>query len=260
MSVARQATEQMSLDAALANLPTAAAYARTVLSRLETIRPLPPESTTIVDIGAAQGRFLIGCARLGYRAVGIEPWAAARETAAQLSKVAGVELRILPGTAEATGLPTEQFDVVVAAAVMEHVKDAQAAFNEMYRILKPGGVFWFNSGSSRSPRQQEIDGFPLFGWYPDSLKRRIMYWAQKNKPHLIGYTETPAIHWWTPRKATRMLRQAGFRHVVYDRWDLRLPSEGGPAYRLGLRVVKLGSVTKFLADVMLPGCAYATVK
>jgi SAM-dependent methyltransferase len=260
LPAARHATERMSLDTALATLPNAEAYARTVLSRLQTIRPLPPESTTVVDIGAAQGRFVIGCTRLGYRTIGIEPWAPARETAVQLSQLAGVDTQILPGTAEVTGLPSERFDVIPAAAVMEHVKDAQAAFNEMYRILRPGGIFWFNSGSSLSPRQEEINGFPFFGWYPDWLKQRVMSWAQKNKPHLIGYTETPAINWFTLGKVGRMLRQAGFRHAVHDRWDLRLPSEGGTAYRIDLRVVQLGRLTKLLADVILPGCAFATVK
>jgi 2-polyprenyl-3-methyl-5-hydroxy-6-metoxy-1,4-benzoquinol methylase len=256
----RHATEQLSLEAALAKLPESEAYARKVLARLQTIRQLQPDSTTIVDIGAAQGRFIIGCARLGYRAIGIEPWAAARERAVQLAALAGVATPVLPGTAEATGLPSGQFDVVIAKSVIEHVSDAQAAFEEMFRILKPGGIFWFCTASSRCPRQHEIDGFPFFGWYPDSLKLRVMAWAKKHKPHLVGHTDAPAIHWFTRGKAIRMLRQAGFRQVVYDRWDLRQPSEGSAAYRLGLRVVKQGRATKFLADMVLPGCAFATVK
>jgi 2-polyprenyl-3-methyl-5-hydroxy-6-metoxy-1,4-benzoquinol methylase len=257
---ARQATEQLSYEEALARLATSEGYARKVLNRLESIRPLPPESTSVLDIGAAQGRFVIGCSRLGYRAEGVEPWAPAREMAVKLAEHAGVDVRILPGTAEATGLPSDQFDVVTCASVIEHVKDAQAAFNEVYRILKPGGIFWFATASSRSPRQREINGFPMFGWYPDSVKRRVMAWTQVHKPHLIGYTEAPAIQWFTPGKARRMLRQAGFREVLYDRWDLRQPSEGGPLYQVALRLVKLGWPTKLVADVLLPGCAYATIK
>jgi ubiquinone/menaquinone biosynthesis C-methylase UbiE len=256
----RHATERLSLDDALARLPLSEAYARKILTRLQTIRPLAPASTTILDIGAAQGRFVIGCTRLGYRAIGIEPYLQARETASQLAALAGIDTQILSGTAEATGLPSEQFDVVTCGSVIEHVNDPQAAFNEVFRILKPGGIFWFCTASSRSPRQMEINGFPFFGWYPDSLKRRVMAWSQKNKPHLIGHTEAPAINWFTPGKARRMLDQAGFRHVVYDRWDLRQPSEGGTAYRLALRVVKSGAATKLLADVVIPGCAFATVK
>jgi SAM-dependent methyltransferase len=260
MPATRQATELLSLETALTRLPGSEVYARKVLMRIKTVRPLPPGSTTIVDIGAAQGRFVIGCARLGYRAIGVEPSEAARETASQLAELAGVEAQVLPGTAEATGLPSGQFDVVIAKSVIEHVPDAQAAFDEIYRILKPGGVFWFCTASSLCPRQHEIDGFPFFGWYPDSLKRRIMAWVREHKPHLVGHTDHPAIQWFTPGKARRMLRQAGFRQAIYDRWDLRQPSEGGTAYRLCLRVVKLGWVTKRLADVAWPGCAYAVVK
>jgi ubiquinone/menaquinone biosynthesis C-methylase UbiE len=150
--------------------------------------------------------------------------------------------------------------VVTCASVIEHVNDPQAAFNEVYRILKPNGIFWFVTASSRSPRQKEIDGFPFFGWYPDRLKRRVMAWTVKHKPHLVGHTTAPAINWFTPGKARRMLRQAGFRDVLYDRWDLRRPSEGGAAYRAGLRLVTLGRGTKLLADLMFPGCAYATMK
>jgi ubiquinone/menaquinone biosynthesis C-methylase UbiE len=254
------ATEQLSLQDAVASLPISEAYARKILNRLKSIRPLPPESTRIVDIGAAQGRFVIGCSKLGYSALGIEPWAEARETAARLASLFGMNLEILPGTAEDTGLPSGEFDVVTAASVIEHVADAQAAFNEIYRILKPGGIFWFCTASSRCPRQREITGFPFFGWYPHPVKRRVMAWAVENRPALIGNTEAPAINWFTPAKARRMLRQAGFRNPVYDRWDLRQPSEGGVGYQLALRAVKLGAPTKLLADIALPGCAFATVK
>lgn len=260
MPAARHATEQLSLDDALARLPKSEAYARKILTRLQRLRPFPPTSTAVVDVGAAQGRFVIGCARLGYRALGVEPWAPARETAARLAELSGVDIRILPGTAEATGLPAEQFDLVTCGSVIEHVSDPQAAFDEVYRILKPGGVFWFCTASSRSPRQREINGFPLFGWYPDRLKRRIMRWAGTSHPHLIGHTAAPAINWFTPGKARRMLQQAGFRHAIHDRWDLRRPAEGGAAYRLGLRVVQSSGATKLLADVLLPGCAFATTK
>jgi hypothetical protein len=62
-----------------------------------------------------------------------------------------------------------------------------------------------------------------------------------------------------PWKARRMLRTAGFRRV-YDRWDLRQPSEGGRLHALLLRVIRLSPVTKCMADVLVGGCAYAAVK
>jgi len=91
------------------------------------------------------------------------------------------------------------------------------------------------------------------------LKRRIMQWAYKHHPELIGHTAFPAMHWFTPGKARRMLRAAGFSEI-YDRWDLRLSAEGGRFYRLLLRVIRCSPFTKVLADVAIPSCSYAAVK
>lgn len=254
----QQATSQWSLEQTIERLPQSEAYAGTVLARLDRIRPLK-EGAAILDVGAAQGRFVVACVRQGYRAVGVEPWHEARDVATRLGRHVGVDITVLEGIAENLPFESERFDIVHASNVMEHVLDAEAAFKEAYRVLKPGGVFWFSSASSMCPRQDEIRGFPCFGWYPDRLKRRIMEWAKTKRPHLVGHTETPAINWFTPWKAGRMLRKAGFR-AVYDRWDLRLPAEGGKAYRLALRFVRLCAVTKIFADVVMASCSYAAIK
>jgi len=43
------------------------------------------------------------------------------------------------GTAERTGLPDASFDLVLCTQVLEHCGDPWRAFDEMKRILKPGG-------------------------------------------------------------------------------------------------------------------------
>ncbi len=43
------------------------------------------------------------------------------------------------GTAEATGLPGESFDVVVCTQVLEHCVNPWQAISEIQRVLKPGG-------------------------------------------------------------------------------------------------------------------------
>lgn len=265
MAKKHKATEQMSFDEALEKLALTETYAKIVLARIGQIKPLQP-GDTILEIGAAQGRFLIGCAKLGFKVVGIEPWEEAVSAATRLAEHEGVEILIHKGVAEHLPLPSDEFDVVVAASVIEHVLDVKGVFSEAYRVLKPGGVFWFETSSSVCPRQNEIQGFPFFGWYPDRLKHRIMEWAKTHRPHLVGHTKTPAINWFTPRKARRMLREAGFTKV-YDRWDIRLPSEGGKncpegsrIRRIALRIIQLNAVTKFLADVLVPNCAYAAIK
>lgn len=253
-----QATERLSLEAAAARLPQTQAHLDKLLARLERIRP-PGPRPVVLDIGAASGLLLICCARKGLRAIGVEPWQQAREIAEGLARREGVRITMLSGRAAALPCPAGQFDLVHASSVIEHVEDPQEAFNEACRVLKPGGIFWFLTASSLCPRQLEIAGFPCFAWYPDRLKRRIMRWAKARKPHLIGHTDTPAMHWFTPWKARRMLRKAGFRRV-YDRWDLRGVCEGGRLHGIALRAVRLCILTRALADVFVPACSYAAVK
>jgi SAM-dependent methyltransferase len=55
--------------------------------------------------------------------------------------VAGIEL--VQCDMSETRLPASSVDVVMARSVMEHVTDPTAAYGEMHRILRPGGVFIF---------------------------------------------------------------------------------------------------------------------
>jgi len=253
-----KATEQLSFDDILEGLPRQRKWVETVLSRLKGVTTIPQHSK-VLEIGAAAGGNLVALTELGCQCEGIEPWEEARLNAIKLSGHLGIPLNIVDGTAEAIPCGADSFDIVCAFAVMEHVLDIERAVGEIYRVLKPGGVFWFSSASSMCPFQNEIRGFPFFGWYPDSLKDKIMYWAKEAKPHLIGYTETPAIHWFTPRKTRILLQRHGFK-TMYDRWDLRGEAEGGRGYNLALRLIRSTKFSKTLADILVPGCSYTAIK
>jgi ubiquinone/menaquinone biosynthesis C-methylase UbiE len=252
------ATEKRSCDEILQDLPVNKEWAETVIRRLKRIATIP-DHATILDIGAASGEFLLACSELGYRCQGIEPFEAARLNAAKLSELTGVYFQCVEGVAESIPFETNTFDVVHASSVIEHVLEVEKAFDEIYRVLKQGGVFWFSAASSMCPSQSEIRGFPLFGWYPDSLKRKIMNWAKDAKPHLVGYTNTPAINWFTSSKARTLLQKHGFQRV-YDRWDLRGENEGGRVYRLALTTIRSTKLPKALADIIVPDCSYAAIK
>ena len=43
--------------------------------------------------------------------------------------------------------PDNCFDVVICAHVYEHVPDAAVMFDQIYRVLKPGGVCYFSAGN-----------------------------------------------------------------------------------------------------------------
>ena len=258
MARPQRAAESLSLEDAANRLASKERHVSTILRRIQRIRALP-QNATLLDVGCAQGQFLIACSKMGLNSVGVEPSPIAREVAARLAQREAVSIRLVAGVAEMLPIAPDSVDLVHMMSVVEHVKNAEATFREAYRVLKPGGVYWFFTASKMSPRQGEIRGFPCFGWYPDRLKRRIMNWAVRHRPHLVGHTNLPAINWFTPRKARRMLAEAGFNEV-YDRWQLRLPCEGGRLYQTLLRLIRSNGVARVLADVVVPNCSYAAMK
>ena len=183
----------------------------------------------------------------------------ARHNAKRLSDYMGITIEMAGGVVEAVPFKADSFDFVIAMSVIEHVNDVEKAFVEVYRVLKPGGVFVFNAASAMCPKQAEISGFPFFGWYPNPLKLKIMNWAKLNRPEVVGYTDTPAINWFTPAKGRRLLFEHGFRKV-FDRWDILAEDSNMGRYNLPLRVVRRSKFLKYVADVVFTGCLYAAVK
>jgi SAM-dependent methyltransferase len=253
-----QAAESFDIDEAERRLPETEAWIDAILARLG---PYTPRSgpLDVLDVGAAQGRALVALSRRGHRPVGVEPWRDAIVTAHELGRRTGVEVDIREGVAEALPFPDESFDVVIATSVMEHVADLRRSLAEIARVLRPHGVFWFNSASALCPRQAEIRGFPCFGWYPLPLKRRVMRWAAEHRPALVGHTEAPAINWFTPRFAGRELRRAGFEEVL-DRWDLMRDEEVSGARAAVLEAARRWRPARYLGDVLVSGCSFAAVK
>jgi len=253
-----QAKESISFEEVIAGLPRVYHLAELRMNRLNSLVSIP-DNAVLLDIGAAQGEYVAAYKRLGYQAVGVEPWDEARSVADKLAEYLSVPLEIKNGRAEELPYEDETIDIVISTSVLEHVDDLEASISETYRVLKPGGVFWFNSANSLCPRTSEISGFPLFGWYPDWLKIRIMNWAKNNRPELIGYTENPAIHWFTPWKARRILKKHGFRKV-YDRWDVSRAYSTTGTRALVFKVIAWVGATKILADVLRRGCNYTAIK
>jgi SAM-dependent methyltransferase len=255
------ASEKRSVDEALDHLEEVERrHLPVLLQRLRRQLELP-EGARVLEIGAAQGTYLTALTRLGFEASGIEPWYPAIENARELAQRTGVQPDIVHGQGEDLGaFDDESFDLVLAISVMEHVDDPAAVCREAQRVLKPGGGFYFYTGSKLYPRQVEIGRFPLFPWYPQRIQRRIMRWAVEKRPHLVGYTEKPAMHWFTPWGTRRMLREAGFSQA-YERWELADPSEARSAKaRLGTAALHRVPALQVVAAFVDGAIAFLAVK
>lgn len=89
----------------------------------------------VLDLGAGTGRVTEALQRAGVDVIAVEPDAEMR--AVMLERVHGVA--VLAGTAEDIPLPDERVDAVVVGQAF-HWFDAERAYSEIARVLKPGGV------------------------------------------------------------------------------------------------------------------------
>lgn len=105
-------------------------YAPDAIDWLLGVAPLE-----VVDLGAGTGKLSEGIKAAGHRVTAVEPLAEMR--AILQDRVPGV--RTVDGTAEATGLPDNCADAVVAGAAF-HWFDRARALPEIRRILRPPGV------------------------------------------------------------------------------------------------------------------------
>lgn len=102
----------------------------------------------ILEIGCGRGEFILEAVDQGLEAVGIEY---AEASAAQARELVGGQAKILTGDIHSVELPEASFDYCVFADVIEHVRDPAAFIEQVWRLLKPGGLVFIATPSVDSP-------------------------------------------------------------------------------------------------------------
>ena len=115
----------------------------------------PPDGSAVAQpIGAGVKALDVGCgagllaeefARLGFDVVGVDPSAVAIEAARAHAETSGLRIRYQLGAGEQLPLEDGAFDVVYCCDVLEHVADLPQVLAETARVMKPGGVYLFDT-------------------------------------------------------------------------------------------------------------------
>lgn len=99
----------------------------------------------VLDLGCAGGFMAEALVDRGALVTGIDPAqgaiAAARAHAAQTGRRIDYDI----GVGEALPYADQGFDAVVCVDVLEHVEDLQQVIHEVARVLRPGGLFLFDT-------------------------------------------------------------------------------------------------------------------
>ena len=106
---------------------------------------IAPQKSRVIDIGCGGGYASERMAKMGMQVVGVDPSRPSLEAAAEHARLTDLVIDYRYGTGEALPVDDATFDVAFCCDVLEHVEDVQQAINEIFRVLKPGGIFFFDT-------------------------------------------------------------------------------------------------------------------
>ncbi|MDA0721113.1 MAG: bifunctional 2-polyprenyl-6-hydroxyphenol methylase/3-demethylubiquinol 3-O-methyltransferase UbiG [Proteobacteria bacterium] len=99
----------------------------------------------VLDLGCAGGFMAEALSKRGAQVTGIDPASDAITAARQHAQAEGLRIAYDVGVGEALPYDAAGFDAVVCVDVLEHVTDLQKVMFEVARVLRPGGLFLFDT-------------------------------------------------------------------------------------------------------------------
>lgn len=108
-------------------------------------RQIDWQGKTVLDLGCAGGFMAEALALRGAQVTGIDPARAAIDAARAHAGQSGLDIAYDVGVGEALPYDSKAFDAVVCVDVLEHVSDLTLVLSEVTRVLRPGGLFLFDT-------------------------------------------------------------------------------------------------------------------
>ncbi len=166
-----------------------------------------------LDVGCGRGELLWAAREEQWKFHGVDPSSAHLEWARKNLGVEG-----LLGTIETINFPAESFDVVIMGGVIEHLYDPFRTLQEVWRVLKPDGMFYFDAPNE------------------DALYSRMgnLYLRMQRRDWVINLAPTfPPYHvqGFNPISLKRLLERAGFRVEELNIWGKASPLTGKTSLR-----------------------------
>ena len=97
----------------------------------------------VLEVGIGSGLNLPHYGAAVDHVTGIDPSETGLVLAEQQAKISSTQVELIQGSAEQIPLPDASFDSVVSTWTLCSVPSVEAVIAEIYRVLKPGGRFYF---------------------------------------------------------------------------------------------------------------------
>jgi len=121
--------------------PWRAGYQADTLKKLG----IDPKGKTALEVGSGGGILTEEIAKMGFTTAGIEPTEQSIETATNHAKTNGLNIQYDKGFGENLPYGDRSFDAVFCCDVLEHVQDLPKVISEISRVLKPNGIFFYDT-------------------------------------------------------------------------------------------------------------------
>jgi 2-polyprenyl-3-methyl-5-hydroxy-6-metoxy-1,4-benzoquinol methylase len=139
------------------------------------IRTLHEKPTRVLDVGCGTGSLLRALEAAG----GFDVWGLELSEYAASRARDTTHARVIVGDVLTAALEGETFDVINATEVIEHLRDPLAFFRRVKSLLRPGGLFIYNTGNIEGAYARALGAqWPylhpeghLFYYSPSTLER-----------------------------------------------------------------------------------------
>ena len=98
-----------------------------------------------LDLGCGGGFMAEALASRGARVIGVDPWDTVLRVARKHARTSNLDIHYVVAAGESLPLGNDSVDRVVSVDVLEHVLDLRAVLAEIHRVLRPGGLFFFDT-------------------------------------------------------------------------------------------------------------------
>ncbi|MBD2539470.1 bifunctional 2-polyprenyl-6-hydroxyphenol methylase/3-demethylubiquinol 3-O-methyltransferase UbiG [Coleofasciculus sp. FACHB-SPT36] len=148
-----------------------------------------------LDVGCGGGFTCEFMAKRGVKVSGIDQSAKCIQQAQDHASLSGLQIDYQQGYSENLPYSANTFDIVVCVDVLEHIADLRQTLSEIYRILKPNGLFLFDTINKTF------------------ASKLIMIWLLEN----ILQEIPRGIHDWNkfiePQELTSLMHSQGFNSI-----------------------------------------------
>jgi tRNA (cmo5U34)-methyltransferase len=178
----------------------------------QTAATVTPHATSVLDIGCGAGNYTLKMLQsLPNLHCTLNDLSRPMLDRAQerVSAATSGDIATLQGDVRELELGKGQFDIVLAAAVLHHMRNDEeweAVFAKIYRSLRPGGSFWISDLITHTTSAVQSLMWRRYGEYLSAFK------DEDYRDHVFAYIEKED----TPRPLLfqiDLLRRVGFRDV-----------------------------------------------